>query len=96
MRRIRQTLCLILRRDFFQPGGDVKVLEDALEHGERGLGLVEGDFVAGFVDAEEADCEGVCEFLFSVGVDGFVVLGNLQLPYCRTSPYSVPSTTKGS
>jgi len=36
--------------------GEVEARERALEHGQRGFGLVEGDFVAGFVDAEEADC----------------------------------------
>jgi hypothetical protein len=68
--RIGTTLCLILRGDLLKPSADIEMFENTLKHGERGLGLVEGDFVAGFVDAEEADCEGVCEFLFSVGVDG--------------------------
>jgi hypothetical protein len=94
--RIGTTLCLILRGDLLKPSADIEMFENTLKHGERGLGLVEGDFVAGFVDAEEADCEGVCELLFSIGTDRFAVLGSLQLPYCLTSPYSVPSTTKGS
>lgn len=42
--------------DFLLSVGEVEARESALEHCQRGLGLVEGDFVAGFVDAEEADC----------------------------------------
>jgi hypothetical protein len=73
--RVGTALCFKIGSDFLEPSADVEVLEDTLEHGERGLGLVEGDFVAGLVDAEEADCEGVCEFLFPVGIDGLWVLG---------------------
>jgi len=47
----RQLLCAI---------GEVEARERALEHGQRGFGLVEGDFVAGLVDAEEADCCVIC------------------------------------
>jgi hypothetical protein len=60
VRRIRATLGLKVRRDFLEACADIEMLEYTLEHRERGLGLVEGNFVAGFVDAEEADCEGVC------------------------------------
>ena len=42
--------------DFLRSVGEVEARESALEHCQRGFGLVEGDFVAGFVDAEEADC----------------------------------------
>lgn len=37
--------------------GEVKSSESTLKHGKRCLRLVEGDFVACLVDAEEADCD---------------------------------------
>lgn len=42
--------------DLFRSVGEVEVVQRAVEHLQGGLGLVEGDFVAGLVDAEEADC----------------------------------------
>jgi hypothetical protein len=44
-----------LSSNLFRTVGEVEACERALEHGQRGLGLVEGDFVACLVDAEEAD-----------------------------------------
>lgn len=61
------TLSAQLSRHLFSAIGDVEARERALEHGQRGFGLVEGDFVAGFVDAEEADCERFVSLLFSRG-----------------------------
>ena len=54
--RVGVTLGAQLSRQLLGAVGEVEACESALEHGQRGLGLVEGDFVAGFVDAEEADC----------------------------------------
>ena len=56
MGRMGVTLGAELSRQLLGAVGEVETGESALEHGQGGLGLVEGDFVAGFVDAEEADC----------------------------------------
>jgi hypothetical protein len=53
--RVGVTLSDQLSSNLLRAVGEVEARESALEHGQRGLGLVEGDFVAGFVDAEEAD-----------------------------------------
>ena len=54
--RLGVTLGAQLGGDLLCAVGEVEARERALEHGQRGLGLVEGDFVACLVDAEEADC----------------------------------------
>jgi hypothetical protein len=54
--RVGVTLSDQLSSNLLGAVGEVEACESALEHGQRGLGLVEGDFVAGLVDAEEADC----------------------------------------
>jgi hypothetical protein len=54
--RLSITLSAQLGRNLLRAVGEVEARERALEHGQRGLGLVEGDLVAGLVDAEEADC----------------------------------------
>lgn len=45
--------------DLLESSTDVKVLQYSLEHSKRSLRLVEWHFVAGLVDAKEADCEDV-------------------------------------
>jgi hypothetical protein len=93
--RVGVTLSDQLSSNLLRAVGEVEARESALEHGQRGLGLVEGDFVAGFVDAEEADCwDLLVKYSFPQAV--FRMRDNIQFPYCLTSPYSVPSTVKGS
>lgn len=67
------------------------MLKGALEHGQAGFGLVERNFVTGFVDAEEANCWCVSQS-FDECSTCRIVLEHLQLPYCLTSPNSSPST----
>lgn len=83
---------LIFRCDLFESSGNVEVRQSPVEQSERGLGLVVGYFVARLVHTEEADCERVSVSI----IPKLCCQENIQLPYCLTSPYSVPSTTNGS
>lgn len=56
---------------------DILEAEDTLEHFERCLGLVEGDFMSGFVDTGEGEVTVLADFTvlgavdFERGVAGF-------------------------
>lgn len=54
--------------------GDVDVVDGAVEQGESGLGLVVRDFVAGFVDAREAE---VAVFLRLAVLDAVIREGDV-------------------
>lgn len=60
-------------RDVLRSVCDVHVVDHAVEHSERGFGLVERDFMAGFVDAEEADCSEVSICLVGYSYHGMLV-----------------------
>ena len=55
MRRIRLAARAVVRRDLLLTGGDIQELDGTLEQCERGLRLVVGHLMAGFVDAGEGE-----------------------------------------
>lgn len=70
MSRLGVTLGAQLGGDLLCAVGEVEARERALEHGQRGLGLVEGDLVACLVDAEEAEVPVLPDFTVFRSVDG--------------------------
>lgn len=73
MRSVRLTGSAQISRDVLGAVCDVHVVDYAVEHGQRGFGLVEGDLVAGLVDAEEADCSEVSICLVGYSYHGILV-----------------------
>jgi hypothetical protein len=55
---------------FLQARRDINLLESALEDLQSGEGLVEGDFMAGFVDAEEGEETGLLDLAMDDAVAG--------------------------
>ena len=80
---MRIPLGAIIGRDILLPRGDVLEAEHALEHLEGGFGLVEGDLVAGFVDAGEGEIAVLADFAVlgagdrEGGVAGFGEVGGV-------------------
>lgn len=70
MRGIRTAYTRQIRRHHLSAVRDVPAIEGAVEHGQRGLGLVVRDLVAGLVDAEEAEVSVLAHLAVFGAVDG--------------------------
>ena len=84
MRCIGRSVRLVAARQRFLASREVHVAEHPAEQGQRGEGLVKGDFVAGFVDPQEAEVAVLPHLAVLGAIDykGCVVCGS---ELCRVS-----------